>query len=95
MQINRKNACYTAYKVLDYMQNRNNPINLLHIILKKYAEMERVMRKFDYSFLECVSKFIFPSIMQEVCGCRLDAQIPNNCLHAYRNGWQRVETLSA
>ncbi len=52
MQINRKNACYTAYKVLDYMQNRNNPINLLHIILSKYAEMERVMRKFDYSFLD-------------------------------------------
>lgn len=46
------------------------------------------------SLLECVSKFIIVSTMQEVCGYRLNAQSPNTCKLAYRNGWQRGGTLS-
>ena len=65
---------------------------LLRLIDEKSLSDSEVYKRAN---LECVSKFIFSSIMQEVCGCRLDAQNPNTCLHASRNGWQRGETLSA
>ena len=60
----------------------------------KYVDFPFKVKSSAMKILECVSKCIFSSIMQEVCGCRLDAQNPNTCLHASRNGWQRGETLS-
>ena len=38
------------------------------------------------SNLECVSKSIYLGLMQEVCGCRLNARTPNTYTHAYHNG---------
>ena len=60
-----------------------------------YAWLPSCIKDSAGNYLECVSKFIYSGIMQEVYGCRLDARSPNTCLHVYRSGWQCGETLSA